>query len=204
MMLGIDLVELSAARELRKSADLRWRARVFTYEENARIDRAADPERELWTLWAAKESYYKARQQHGPWKRGSWRNVAVLALPAAVRFTHAFDEATELLCCVCSDHPHWVARVQRGDSARVRLLVLDELARRGLRDAAIERQELGEGRLGPPRIVGSATDASGWELSLAHDGPWVGFALGHLGLEGTDESAELRVAEERALELGPL
>jgi hypothetical protein len=120
-----------------------------------------------------------------------------------VRFVHASDE--ELLCCVCSDHPHWLARVQRGDSAAARSLVRAELARRGQSEVAIQRDELGPGRLGPPRIVGPGADASGWELGLAHDGPWVSFALGHPGLgEPSGADAELVFSPGRARRLVPL
>lgn len=56
---GVDVVDLAEARAHRGSRNARLRDRVFTASERARIDAAPDPDRELWTLWAAKEAAFK-------------------------------------------------------------------------------------------------------------------------------------------------
>jgi phosphopantetheine--protein transferase-like protein len=56
---GNDIVDLSDPRNRGKSRDLRFTQRVFTPSERDRIAGSENPDREIWTLWAAKESAYK-------------------------------------------------------------------------------------------------------------------------------------------------
>ncbi|MHB8770731.1 MAG: 4'-phosphopantetheinyl transferase family protein [Syntrophales bacterium] len=58
--MGNDVVDLHDPDNRGKSGDDRFLARVFTAEERGLIARAADPDRLLWSLWAAKEAAYKA------------------------------------------------------------------------------------------------------------------------------------------------
>ena len=173
-MLGNDLVDLAEARALRKASDARWCARVFTAEENERIDRADDRELELWKLWAAKESLYKALVKQGLERRGSWKNLDVLSWMSAVRI--AWEVTSDWLHCVVSDVEEVCAEVRRGDSALGR-----EALRTAIRPTAphlveIVREQV-EGRSGPPFARVAGKRATEWDLSLSHDGPWVAHAL---------------------------
>ena len=56
---GVDVVDLSAARTLGRSRDERFLARVYAPGERERIEAAADPDLEVWRLWAAKEAAFK-------------------------------------------------------------------------------------------------------------------------------------------------
>lgn len=58
-LVGNDVVDLAAPAARGKAADGRFLRRVFTAAEIDRIRAAADPERMLWTLWAAKEAAFK-------------------------------------------------------------------------------------------------------------------------------------------------
>lgn len=174
-MLGIDLIDLTAARALSKAADLRFRERAFGPDENQYIDAAEDPELTLWSLWAAKESFYKAMQQRAPWKRGTWRSIRVLAPPAGVRFT--YQHQAELICCVCSDHLRFTTRtVNAAPTDKIRLATA-ELAALGLQQVHIRREELAGRLIGPPRIYEGTALRAEWELSFADDGPWIAYAF---------------------------
>lgn len=62
-LIGNDVVDLEAPEARRKAADGRFLRRVFTAGERARILAAADPDRMLWTLWAAKEAAFKVARK---------------------------------------------------------------------------------------------------------------------------------------------
>ena len=56
---GVDVVDLGVDDVRDRTGDARFLDRVFTDVEQARIRAAADPEVELWSLWAAKEAAFK-------------------------------------------------------------------------------------------------------------------------------------------------
>jgi phosphopantetheine--protein transferase-like protein len=56
---GVDVVDLGVGHVRDRTRDARFLERVFTDVERARIRAAADPEVELWSLWAAKEAAFK-------------------------------------------------------------------------------------------------------------------------------------------------
>lgn len=56
---GVDVVDITRHRAVRRSRDQRFLDRVFTAREQERIRTAADPEVEIWILWAAKEASFK-------------------------------------------------------------------------------------------------------------------------------------------------
>jgi phosphopantetheinyl transferase (holo-ACP synthase) len=58
--IGNDIVDLTSPDSIGKCRDRRFIARVFTPEEQERIDRSASPDTTLWMLWAAKEAAFKA------------------------------------------------------------------------------------------------------------------------------------------------
>jgi phosphopantetheinyl transferase (holo-ACP synthase) len=59
-------VDLSDPRNRGKSRDLPFMQRVFTPSERDRIAGSENPDRELWTLWAAKETAYKVLSKSLP------------------------------------------------------------------------------------------------------------------------------------------
>ncbi|GAA4323507.1 hypothetical protein GCM10023115_52290 [Pontixanthobacter gangjinensis] len=62
-MIGNDIIDLKLARAENKAANSRYLAKAFTSGEIRRIGLDADPELTLWTLWAMKETAYKAHQR---------------------------------------------------------------------------------------------------------------------------------------------
>jgi phosphopantetheine--protein transferase-like protein len=63
---GNDIVDLKEPDNCGKSGDDRFLGRVFTPEERERIVGAANPDKLLWALWAAKEAAYKAVSRDDP------------------------------------------------------------------------------------------------------------------------------------------
>ncbi len=63
---GNDVVDLAAPGNRGKSADGRFRGRVFTVDEQALISGATQPDTMLWALWAAKEAAFKAVSRGDP------------------------------------------------------------------------------------------------------------------------------------------
>jgi phosphopantetheinyl transferase (holo-ACP synthase) len=59
MIVGNDVVDLTAPRAVGRSRDERFVARVFTELERAALLSADDPDGALWLAWAAKEAAYK-------------------------------------------------------------------------------------------------------------------------------------------------
>jgi phosphopantetheinyl transferase (holo-ACP synthase) len=64
--IGNDIVDLNHPGNRGKSRDRRFVSRVFTAEEQERIDGAAAPDALLWMLWAAKEAAFKAAVKRKP------------------------------------------------------------------------------------------------------------------------------------------
>jgi phosphopantetheine--protein transferase-like protein len=63
---GNDIVDLRASGNIGKSADGRFRGRVFTEEEQSLISGSRQPDAFLWALWASKEAAYKAVSRGNP------------------------------------------------------------------------------------------------------------------------------------------
>jgi len=59
-------VDLSDPRNRGKSRDHRFTQRAFRPSERDRIAGSENPDREMWTLWAAKEAAYKALSKSFP------------------------------------------------------------------------------------------------------------------------------------------
>lgn len=59
LFVGVDVVDLTGTRTRDRAADPRLTERVFTPRERERIQKADQPDQELWTLWAAKEAAFK-------------------------------------------------------------------------------------------------------------------------------------------------
>lgn len=59
MFVGNDVVDLASPRTQGKASHARFVERVFTDREASSIAEHSDPDRRMWTLWAAKEAAYK-------------------------------------------------------------------------------------------------------------------------------------------------
>jgi phosphopantetheinyl transferase (holo-ACP synthase) len=66
LRVGNDLVDLTDAEAQPGQLHPRFDQRVFSAEERARIEAGPDPNRIRWSLWAAKESAYKAAKKIEP------------------------------------------------------------------------------------------------------------------------------------------
>ncbi|MCH4823119.1 4'-phosphopantetheinyl transferase superfamily protein [Gramella lutea] len=62
-MIGNDIIDLSIARLENKTNNPRYCKKVFTGKERDIIEAESDKEKMLWTLWAMKETAYKAHQR---------------------------------------------------------------------------------------------------------------------------------------------
>ena len=79
--IGNDIVDLTSPDSIGKSLDRRFIARVFTPEEQERIDRSESPDATLWMLWAAKEAAFKAVSKLKPGLSFIHRAYAVTSTP---------------------------------------------------------------------------------------------------------------------------
>lgn len=187
-MLGDDVVDLLDAEAAAGATHPRFDRRVFTDAERARLERSREPQRLRWTLWAAKESCFKAVRRLDP---------SVIFAPArflvhlegarratVVHDGQRFGVAIELhdglvhAVAVAAGAPaaEIVAasfRVGDGEpSTAARALAIDRLAPR----LAVDPARLTIVRQG--RIPALCLDGrpSGVALSLSHHGRGVGFA----------------------------
>ncbi len=64
--MGNDIVDLCEPGNVGKHQDARFVDRVFTRGEQALIKSSPEPDRVLWSLWAAKESVYKIEARLNP------------------------------------------------------------------------------------------------------------------------------------------
>lgn len=64
-LVGVDVVDRTRARTGRYLGDERFIQRVFSPRERRRLEGVADPEVEMWRLWAAKEAAYKVVSKLG-------------------------------------------------------------------------------------------------------------------------------------------
>ena len=65
-MIGNDIVDLADPQARGKNRDIRFIERVFTPDEQRRIQKSDEPDIVLWSLWAGKETGYKAISKTHP------------------------------------------------------------------------------------------------------------------------------------------
>jgi len=213
-MLGNDVVDLADREAAAGATHARFDERVFAASEREAIERSAFPERLRWTLWAAKESAFKAARKIDPRIVLSHRRFEV-----AVEDDHA--------CTVTHGASRWTVRTRCHDGAVHAVAVAADAARSESIDgfarvastdadlsAAVRRFAIGRlaARLGVepgrleiarrgriPFVLLDARPAL-LELSLSHHGAVFGFAalwsvacFGWSGIasNGSDRSCEL-------------
>lgn len=176
LTVGNDVVDLTAAGNPGKSRDERWLRKVLTDDERGLVRRAADPDRALWSLWAAKEAAYKARRREG----------AIAFVPRRIRvcprrLSVAIDGRSYSLAW--RDGGGWIHCVAHRPCDRIAVAIepvgsaepgADSLALRALARRLLGMPSLsirGGGRLPP------VTELPGVALSFSHDGGLVAIAI---------------------------
>ena len=163
--------------------------RVCSAGEAERVRTSREPGLLLWSLWAAKEASYKAVVKLRPGTPFAHRRFVVPESLAEVRYedlqlsleVEANEEWVHAVACtgktaVLSS----VERMEGGADQKeaVRALALEELAARF--DLPRDRLEIvrppnARGRPGPPQLLLDGR-ATGVDISLSHDGPFVACA----------------------------
>lgn len=189
-MLGDDVVDLADREAATGASHPRFDDRVFTASEQDAIARSPEPNALRWTLWAAKESAYKAARKLGTRVVFSPRRFEVTALAAY--------EGT-----VSHDGTRWRIRMQRRDDALHVIAVAEDVgakeplggfARVTSTDAdlsaavrrfavreiaahlAIDPTRLAILRRGRIPVLTLDAGPTADELSLSHHGSVIGFA----------------------------
>jgi len=65
-LIGNDIVDLADLQARGKNRDIRFIERVFTPDEQSKIQKSDEPGIVLWSLWAGKETGYKAMSKTHP------------------------------------------------------------------------------------------------------------------------------------------
>lgn len=146
MPVGNDVVDLRDPEAGPGSVHPRFDARVFTDDEREDLEKREAPERLRWSLWAAKESVFKAASKMDPGVRFIPRRFAVRMLNelraevrhGTGRFRVWLEQGRDWVHAVAAPEaagsPPPGSRVERledggrGASARVRRMALDVLA----------------------------------------------------------------------------
>jgi len=167
-----------------RHADLRLVKRVLTPRERLLVQISTDPDRMLWSLWAAKEAAYKALSRTSRGLRFSPAAFEMVPDPQANTFTVThdgwsipvrWDQSPDWVHAVAADGPA-MARVEANaqlfhvpsdESASVRALAVRLAAEAGWGPGTIAGQ--------PPVFQGSGSPRL---VSLSHDGPYVAACLG--------------------------
>lgn len=174
-LLGNDLVWLADPANLGRSGDARLLKRVLTPAERLLVQISTDPDRMLWSLWAAKEAGYKAlvRAQGAL----AFSPVEFEVIPEPTRNAATVRRGSwsvPVRWYQGPDHVHAVAAsgptvilVERrsadlAESSHVRQMALRVALEQGWGPGAIEGlPPVFHPHQGRPRAV-----------SLSHDGPW--------------------------------
>jgi len=198
---GNDVVDLGHPLCQPHSIHPRFDSRAFSTAEIAYLAAAADVHRTRWSLWAAKESAFKAARQLAPQVRFIPRDFAVRLSGERAEVTHRlgrfdiwFDQADEWLHAVASRNGEKPGlRVSGPSSGNEEIVGADPSERvRKLARAALAAQlniAPGEIRIatveGIPRVQRRVTPRRGppergeslpIDLSLSHDGRFVACA----------------------------
>ncbi|NNM67852.1 MAG: 4-phosphopantetheinyl transferase family protein [Spirochaetales bacterium] len=190
-LVGNDVVDLELTQALGKIEDERFIARVFSPEEQRVLAAADEPDRWLWTLWAAKEASFKAAQKLNPDLVFSPRRFVVFPLTSASAEVRLDDRVIQVVWTWGPGWVHSLAVLGKGqaefcveqrppeanESIAVRELGQRFMAERGWDRVEFRRAERTDRRaLWPQAFQGQALVPA--DLSFSHDGRWVAFALG--------------------------
>ncbi len=163
--------------------------RVCSPGEAERVRASREPGLLLWSLWAAKEAAYKAVVKLRPGTPFAHRRFVVAETLAGVRYENLLlslevegnEEWVHAVACTGETAVLWsVERMEDGADQKVavRALALEAVAARF--DLPRDRLEIvrppnARGRPGPPQLLVDGL-ATGVDISLSHDGPFVACA----------------------------
>lgn len=180
MLIGNDIVWLADPLNRGRHADQRLTNRILTPRERLLVQISTDPDRMLWSLWAAKEAAYKAWSRSSPGAPFSPAAFEVVPEPRskAARVHHQgrsvpvrWDQGPDWVHAVAADGPvrYRVGPLDPGpttEGAQVRTLALGLAAEVGWGPGVVEGH--------PPQFRGAGAPRP---VSLSHDGRWMAACL---------------------------
>ncbi len=196
MMVGNDIVDITAPYAASKAYDERFLARVFNHEEKDCIKKSFNPTLTLWSIWSAKETAFKiAKKQnsktifchkafcvHNPPQRYGKHNghvthherIYAVHWDANCRHVHCVGASHdgEVYFCIAPLDEEF-----EDQSIKVRLLAKQILSNVFQKKANIVRAQEGT-RLGPPSFVSNTDSIDDIDLSLSHDGNFIAATVG--------------------------
>jgi len=203
-LIGNDVVDLTDPRAMGKSRDIRFMDRVFTMKEQKAIFSHDNRDLFLWSLWAGKETAYKAICKIHPAvssaprryeielfsPTGSFPERGVAHTPVGLVSIRLFVRADHLHCVGITDGPDMDSvmwNVGKIDQDRVSSDYQSDIVRKMIKREAscylnespgamnINR-EMGRHGLGPPVLYVRNTKTA-IDISMSHDGSFVACAL---------------------------
>ncbi|MBS1149083.1 MAG: hypothetical protein H6Q89_781 [Myxococcaceae bacterium] len=188
---GNDVVDLEDPAIAQTHLRERFVARVCCESERARVAGSSDPKLLLWSLFAAKEAAFKALSKSGPLVFAHRRFVVAEDLRSVSYLKQVLWLRVDVHgSCVhavawTDDEPpiFGVEKLEPGvdASAAARALLIQRLGGGGL-TIAREPQPGSWNGYGPPKLFRDGVEVN-LDISLSHDGRFVGFAADSSGAE---------------------
>ncbi len=188
---GNDVVDLEDPAIAHTHLRERFVARVCCESERVMVARAGDPKGVLWSLFAAKEAAFKAISKQGPLVFAHRRFVVTedfrsVSYQKHVLWLRVDVEGPCVHAIAWTDDEVPIAGVEMIEpgvdpSAAARALLIKRLGGRGL---TVERAPLpgSWNGFGPPKLFRDGLEVK-LDISLSHDGRFVGFAADSSGAE---------------------
>jgi phosphopantetheine--protein transferase-like protein len=192
--IGVDIVDLSAGSNRGKFRDDRFLRKIFSEDERSRIARSSNPDRVLWSLWAAKEAVFKARSQSeiAPFHPHRIEVAGHRARWDGREYPLRFRRTSSWAMCVASLTPVdvrlWVLPAEAElsgtltpaeeaeafvpESRTARILAKEQIARLCGLSVEIRRANYG-----PPRVFVQGRPSDAADISFSHDGRYLAVAL---------------------------
>ena len=182
--IGNDVVWLADPSNRRRSDDSRLVSRILRPEESALLASSIEPDRCLWSLWAAKEAGFKAWVQAHPGSVFSPSSFEVVpASPDGPLTSGRVVHKGESFPVVWSHGSDWVNAVAAHDQNTIvsRVEARSGNASEAVRNLAVElltASGFPRGRVDgrPPRYTVDGQEFT-LGLSLSHDGPYFSVAF---------------------------
>jgi phosphopantetheinyl transferase (holo-ACP synthase) len=196
---GNDLVDLGEPANRGRAGHRALVEKICTPAERDAIAKAEEPDRCLWSFWAAKEAVYKVRRKD---QAVAFRPVAIEVFNHSAvwngRYFHlAWEQGSDWVHCSAWDPVSEGLRLETGIAAigedlggtlsereaaaisslasrQVRLLAKRQLQAHGYESAGLEILRFREGAAwGPPRVYYRDRWEKAIDISLSHDGNYV-------------------------------
>jgi phosphopantetheine--protein transferase-like protein len=195
--IGNDIVDLLDPQAQNQVHQPRFLKRVCSPEEQQEVRNASDPHATLWTLWACKEASFKAIQKRMPDARfipnqyvcsRDGRHPNQNFWRCSFKHLHCrliVEQSTDCVHCIASLDPSPEMEIIKdidivpagiNPSQAVREQALKLLERQGYRGCSIVRMVHPPYFL-PPEVFYKDRPLAGCDISLSHDGRFIGTAL---------------------------